>query len=188
MIGIQASHHCWCVLPEVIVYAYTQSAFYHLDPCNANPSGSQQSCRFLRSWLFGSSFAFSRQMLPNDCHQKRDGLITRAVSSPIQVSVQLQEQLMSMLSAHHWWRQSDLHCADYWITALFTKEIGSYIILVPDHFIWNLTFRLTVSEKYRLWTAVPFSKTQTTLKQRNQYRHKLRLRQLWFLKQNSMWS
>ena len=106
MIGIQASHHCWCVLPEVIVYAYTQSAFYHLDPCNANPSGSQQSCRFLRSWLFGSSFAFSRQMLPNDCHQKRDGLISRAVSSPIQVSVQLQEQLMSMLSAHHWWRQS----------------------------------------------------------------------------------
>jgi hypothetical protein len=70
-------------------------------------------------WLFRSSLAFSVQMLPNDCHQKRDGLISRAVSLPIQVSVHLQEQLMSMLAAHHWWRQSDLHRADYWITALF---------------------------------------------------------------------
>lgn len=71
---------------------------------------------------------------PNDCRQKRDGLVSQALSLPIQVPVRsLQEQLMSMPLAHHWSRQSDLHSPDYWITMFFSKKkAGLNIMLLPD--------------------------------------------------------
>ena len=129
------------MVSEVIVYAYTKGAFHFtvliLAITNTNPSGSQLGCRFLcpcMSLRFILGLSLAQMPPPNDCRQKRDGLVSQALSLPILVSVRsLQEQLMSMPLAHHWPRRSDLHSPDYWITMFFSKKkTGVSIMLLPD--------------------------------------------------------
>jgi hypothetical protein len=69
----------------------------------------------LREWLFILGVLEASQM-PSQWLSSEEGLVTgRVIANPSVRS--LQEQFVS---AYHWWRQSDLHHADYWITEFLT--------------------------------------------------------------------
>lgn len=128
-------HHCWFVLPEVIVYAYTQGAFHHLDPCNANPSGSQLDCRFFVAmappFILGLVKTDASQWLPSEegCISQSGPVIANP-KCPFIARTAHVNALHSSLVETVW-------PSSRWLLDNGVLYLKKRMELLPDHCIWN---------------------------------------------------